>query len=289
MTDKSGTTTGISVALLAAMLWAAPGHAEIKVMRDWRKTPLTTGDYVRDALYDFKDLRTKRPNEPPPTQAGKLEGGVKVEHEPGSLIYRIDMYPNYTARIQLEKWYKDVLVPKPQIADVLPTPYCKRPLISDKVQDNGTTGQADDGRDEDGCNAIVIQANTPGNPTGAEPTSAASTQGAASAPSGGSAVANGSMTNILALNKEGEVVANLMINTMPSWQRYDEGKVEIHNRSYPKKGGDGGDASSGGLAAFVNYQCAPTCRRVPDPVENASQGAAPPGSAPSNINISNGK
>ena len=85
------------------------------------------------------------------------------------------------------------------------------------------------------------------------------------------AVATGSMTNIMALNDRGEVVANLMINTMPSWQRYDEGKVEIHN------GGGGGRSTGngnlergGGLASFVNYQCAPTCRRVPDPAENAS-------------------
>ena len=79
---------------------------------DWRKTPMTTGDYRKDAQSDFKDLRTKRPNEPPPTQAGKLEGGIKVEHEPGSLIYRVDMYPNYTAKIQLEKVVQRRLGPK---------------------------------------------------------------------------------------------------------------------------------------------------------------------------------
>jgi hypothetical protein len=184
------------------------------------------------------------------------------------------------------------LVPNPEIADVLPTPFCKRPLISDspKIPDDGTTGKADDGKDDDGCNALIIQAKTPGNPNGASPTSAAATQGTASAPSGGSAVATGSMTNIMALDAKGDVVANLMINTMPSWQRYDEGKVEVHNRSYPaKKEGGGGDNDKGGLAAFVNYQCAPTCRRVPDPIENASQGVAPPGTAPSNMNVSNGK
>jgi hypothetical protein len=98
-----GITNGIRVALLATVaLWATPGHA------DWRKTTLTTGNAFKDAQYDFKNLRTKRPNDPPPTQAGKLDGGIKIEHEPGSIIYRIDMYPNYVARIQLEKWYKDV-------------------------------------------------------------------------------------------------------------------------------------------------------------------------------------
>ena len=51
--------------------------------------------------------------------------------------------------------------------------------------------------------------------------------------SGGSAVATASMTNILALDGEGQVVAILMINTMPSWMRPDEGKVEIHNRRNP--------------------------------------------------------
>lgn len=87
---------------------------------NWRKTTMTAVDYAK---YDIKQLRTKRPNEPPPTQSGKLEGGIKIEHEPGSIVYRIDMYPNYVARVQLEKWYKDVLVPRPEIADVLPVPY----------------------------------------------------------------------------------------------------------------------------------------------------------------------
>ena len=71
---------------------------------DWRNTIMTPGDYRKDAQYDFKDLRTKRPNEPPPIQFGKLEGGIKIEHEPGS-------------------------------------------------------------RNDDGCNAIIIQANTSAKPT----------------------------------------------------------------------------------------------------------------------------
>jgi len=75
------------------------------------------------------------------------------------------------------------------------------------------------------------------------------------------------MTNILALDSEGQVVANLMINTMPSWQRPDEGKVEIHNRSYPATGVNG--HSSGSLATYVSFQCAPTCRRVRDPSEGS--------------------
>jgi hypothetical protein len=75
-----GITNGIRVALLATVaLWATPGHA------DWRKTTLTTGNAFKDAQYDFKNLRTKRPNDPPPTQAGKLDGGIKIEHEPGSI------------------------------------------------------------------------------------------------------------------------------------------------------------------------------------------------------------
>jgi hypothetical protein len=233
---------------------------------DWRKNAMTTGDYRKDAQYDFKDLRTKRPNEPPPTQAGKLEAGIKIEHEPGSIVYRIDMYPNYVARIQLEKWYKDVLVPKPEIADVLPVPYCKRPMmIGDKPPADDTTGQAV--KNEDGCNAIIIQANTPGNPNG--PSGGAETSGNGSpftpsgggtvAGTGGSAVATGSMTSILALDSEGQVVAILMVNTMPSWQRPDEGKAEIHNRK--------------NLATFTNYQCAPTCRRVRDPAEGSQSNA----------------
>src|SRR5262245_2169941 len=130
---------------------------------DCRKTPLTPGSAVKDAQYDFKDLRTKRPNEPPPTQAGKLEGGIKIEHEPGSIVYRVDMYPNYVAKIQLEKWYKDVLVPKPEIADILPPPNCKLPLIGKKVPpDEETTGQTV--KNENACNALIIQANTPPNP-----------------------------------------------------------------------------------------------------------------------------
>jgi hypothetical protein len=289
-----GITNGMRVALLATVaLWAAPGHA------DWRKTGMTTGDHRKDALSDLKDLRTKRPNEPPPTQAGKLEGGVKIEHEPGSIVYRVDMYPNYTARIQLEKWYKDVFVPKPEIADVLPLPNCKRPLISNKVPPvEETTGQT--AKNEEGCNALIIQANTPGNPNGAQTTDNGNGNGAQQAPftpsgggtvagTGGSAVATGSMTNILALDSEGQVVAILMINTMPSWQRYDEGKVEIHNRSFPfpSKSGGGGDNSSGGLAAFVNFQCAPTCRRVRDPAENALQGNRVPGVGTSGTSITN--
>jgi hypothetical protein len=63
------------------------------------------------------------------------------------------------------------------------------------------------------------------------------------------------MTNILALDSEGQVVANLMINTMPSWQRPDEGKVQIHDGS--------------NLGRFVNYQSAPACRRVRDPGEGS--------------------
>jgi len=230
---------------------------------DWRKTTMTTGDYRKDAQYDFKDLRTKRPNEPPPTQSGKLEGGIKIEHEPGSIVYRIDMYPNYVARIQLEKWYKDILVPKPEIADIRPVPNCKPAMMSgDKPQADDTTGQAV--KLEDGCNAIIIQANNQGNPNGEK--TAGSKDGTPQAPfspsgggtvagSGGSAVATASMTNILALDSEGQIVANLMINTMPSWQRPDEGKVEIHNQ--------------GNLGLYVNYQCAPTCRRVRDPAEGS--------------------
>jgi hypothetical protein len=241
----------IVLATVAGLLlaWNVVAHA------DWRKTTMTAVDY---AQYDIKQLHTKRPNEPPPTQSGKLEGGIKIEHEPGSIVYRIDMYPNYVARVQLEKWYKDILVPKPEIADILPVPVCKGPpLIGDKTPANDTTGQAV--QNKDGCNAIIIQANTPGNPNGEKTGDGGngtqapfpSGYGGTVAGTGGSAVATGSMTNILALDSDGQVVANLMINTMPSWQRPDEGKVEIHNGSK--------------LADFVNYQCAPTCRRVRDP------------------------
>jgi len=251
-------------------------------MRDWRKTTLTTGNAFKDAQHDFKDLRTKRPNDPPPTQAGKLEGGIKIEHEPGSIIYRIDMYPDYVAKIQLEKWYKDVLVPKPDIADVLPPPNCKLPLMSNKVPPvEETTGQTV--KNEDGCNAIIIQAKTPPNPnangekTGSDGngTQAPFTPsgGGTVAGSGGSAVATGSMTNILALDSEGQVVANLMINTMPSWQRPEEGKVEIHKGTK--------------LETFVNYQCAPTCRVVRDPAGgsqfNAVSGVGAQGGGNTNI------
>ena len=93
------------------------------------------------------------------------------------------------------------------------------------------------------------------------------------------------MTNIMALNDRGEVVANLMINTMPSWQRYDEGKVEIHNGGGGGRStGNGNLGNGGGLAAFVNYQCAPTCRRVPDPAENASVATSGTGTSTTVIN-----
>jgi len=249
---------------------------------DWRKTTMTTGDYRKDAQNDFKDLRTKRPNEPPPTQSGKLEGGIKIEHEPGSIVYRIDMYPNYVARIQLEKWYKDILVPKPEIADILPVPYCKRPMmVGDKPPADDTTGQAVKNEDV-GCNAIIIQANTPANPNGRETTGSRDNDrnapftpsgGGTVAGTGGSAVATGSMTNILALDNEGQVVAILMINTMPSWQRSDEGKVEIHNQ--------------GNLGLYVNYQCAPTCRRVRDPSERSQGNVVSGVGAQGGANITN--
>jgi hypothetical protein len=254
---------------------------------DWRKTTMTTGDYRKDAQSDFKELRAKRPNEPPPTQAGKLEGGIKIEHEPGSIIYRVDMYPNYVARIQLEKWYKDVVVPKPEIVDILPVPYCKRPMmIGDKPPPaDDTTGQAVK-NDEGGCNAIIIQANTPGNPNGRETTGSngnsngngtqapfSPSGGGTVAGTGGSAVATGSMTNILALDNEGQVVAILMINTMPSWQRPDEGKVEIRK---------------GNLGVYVNYQCAPTCRRVRDPAEGSQGNTVSGVGAQGGVNIAPG-
>jgi hypothetical protein len=54
---------------------------------DWRKT-MSAVDYGK---YDIKQFRIKRPNEPLPTQSGKMEGGIKIEHEPGSIVYRIDM------------------------------------------------------------------------------------------------------------------------------------------------------------------------------------------------------
>src|SRR5262249_2248988 len=82
---------------------------------DWRKTALTPGNAVKDAQYDYKDLRTKRPNELPPTQPGKLDYGVKIEHEPGSILYRVDMYPDYTAKIRLERAFTDVHVANPNI------------------------------------------------------------------------------------------------------------------------------------------------------------------------------
>src|SRR5262245_6171691 len=152
----------ISLATVAGVLLAG----NVVTHADWRKTTMTTGDYRKDAQYDLKDLRTKRPNEPPQTQAGKLEGGIKIEHEPGSIVYRIDMYPNYVARIQLEKWYTDIFVPKPEIADILPVPIvCKRPMmIGDKPPADDTTGQAV--KNEEGCNAIIIQAKTARNPNG---------------------------------------------------------------------------------------------------------------------------
>jgi hypothetical protein len=286
-------TIAIRIALLAAVaLWAAPGRA------DWRKNGMATGDYRKDAHSDFKDLRTKRPNEPPPTQSGKLDEGIKIKHERGSIVYRIDMYPNYVARIPLEKSYTDIFVPKPEIADILPVPNCKRPMmISNKVPPNDeTTGQAV--KNEEGCNAIIIQAKTPRNPNGEQ--TAGSNDGTPQAPfspsgggtvagSGGSAVATASMTNILALDSEGQVVANLMINTMPSWQRPDEGKVEIHNRSYPATGVKG--HSSGSLATYENFQCDPTCRRVRDPSEgsqtNSVEGVGAQGGEHTNISNSN--
>ena len=275
----------ILLATVAGVLLAG----NVVVHADWRKTPLTPGNAVKDVQYDLKDLRTKRPNEPPPTQPGKLEYGIKIDHEPGSILYRVDMYPDYTAKIRLERAFTDVRVANPSIVNVLPSPVadCKDvPIGKDGGEKDESVGA---GSVEPDCGPrdLIIQSYIPGNPNGQNASGGQNGNGQASGngrnttisggygntsvPSGGSAVATGSMTNIMALNDRGEVVANLMINTMPSWQRYDEGKVEIHNGGGGGRStGNGNLGNGGGLAAFVNYQCAPTCRRVPDPAENAS-------------------
>ena len=193
------------------------------------------------------------------------------------------MYPDYTAKIRLERVYTDVRVANPHIVNVIPSPVavCKDvPIGKDGGEKDESVGA---GSVEPDCGPrdLIIQSYIPGNPNGQNGNGQASGNGNnttisggygnTSVPSGGSAVATGSMTNIMALNDRGEVVANLMINTMPSWQRYDEGKVEIHNGGGGGRStGNGNLGNGGGLAAFVNYQCAPTCRRVPDPAENAS-------------------
>jgi len=175
------------------------------------------------------------------------------------------------------------------IVNVIPSPVavCKDvPIGKDGGEKDESVGA---GSVEPDCGPrdLIIQSYIPGNPNGQNASGGQNGNGQASGngrnttisggygntsvPSGGSAVATGSMTNIMALNDRGEVVANLMINTMPSWQRYDEGKVEIHNGGGGGRStGNGNLGNGGGLAAFVNYQCAPTCRRVPDPAENAS-------------------
>jgi hypothetical protein len=252
---------------------------------DWRKNGMTIGDYRKDAQYDFENvIRTKRSSESPPTSAKlEKEGGIRIAHEPGSVFYYIDMYPNYAARIQIEKWYKEVVVPKPEIANVLPTSTCKRPLISDKPSADETTGQVVTS-DDDACNVLIIQTNTPGNPNGQTNNGGdnnhapfTASGGGTVAGTGGSAVATRSMTNILALSNDGQLVANLVITTMPSWQRFDEGKMEIHNNKQ--------------LAGYVNYQCDPICRRVRDPSGssqgNSVQGVGAQGNGNANSNNSN--
>jgi len=266
-------TIAIRTALLAAVvLPAAPGHT------DWRKNATTPGDYRKDALSDFKELHAKRPNDPPPTTTGKLPGGAKIENVPGTNIIRVDTYPNHVVKLELPRPYQDVVVGDPGLIDVLPSKACK-PVMMGKAGNDETVGKAAD--DDDGCEvrSLVIQAKTPSNPNNAPPTSPGATQGAVSAPSGGSAASTASMTNIFALDHKGDVVANVMVNMMPSWQRFEEGKVEIH-----KSGG-----RAGNLARFVNYQCTPICRRVPDPAESYGQNVAPPGTTPSNFSFPGGQ
>jgi hypothetical protein len=254
---------GIRTALLATVvLPAALAHA------DWRKTPLTTGDNRKDAISDFKELHKKRPNDPPPTTTGKLPGGVKIENVPGTNIIRVDIYPNHVARLELQRPYVDVLVADPGLIDVLPSRACK-PVMMGKAGNDETVGNAADNNDGCEVRSLIIQAKTPPNSNGAPPTSPGAMQGAVSAPSGGSAASTASATNIFALDYKGDVVANVMVNMMPSWQRFEEGKVEIHK--------------TGNLASFVNYQCTPICRRVPDPAENFRQGVAPPGTTPATM------
>jgi hypothetical protein len=241
--------TSAALIVASAMMLAPAAHA------DWRKNAMTTGDYRKDAQSDFKDLRTKRPNEPLPTTAGKLPGGVKIENGPGNVI-RVDMYPGYVAKIELAHAFKDVVIGNSELIDVLPV----------------------------GNRDLIIQAKAGGSPNSAPSTVGSGNSGNASGMTGGS-LATGSMTNVLVLGGEGEEVANVMVNTMPSWQRYDEGKVEIYNGGGRKGStGNGNLGSGGGLAAYVNYQCAPQCRRVPGPAENASSGAAPGGGNNTTIN-----
>ena len=132
---------------------------------DWRKTALTPGNAVKDAQYDYKDLRTKRPNELPPTQPGKLDYGVKIEHEPGSILYRVDMYPDYTAKIRLERAFTDVHVANPNIVNVIPSPVvdCKdAPIGKDGGEKHESVGAKSWSVEPCGPRDLIIQSYIPG-------------------------------------------------------------------------------------------------------------------------------
>jgi hypothetical protein len=152
---------------------------------------MTTGDYRKDAQTDLKELRAKRPNDPPPTTAGKLPGGVKVENGPGNLIF-VDMYPGYAARIQLPNSFRNVVIGNNDVVEVVPM----------------------QGMDD----TLIIQAksnNAPANGSPNSPTTVGTGgNGGLNGSNGYGSSATASMTNILVLNELGKEIANVMVTSL---------------------------------------------------------------------------
>jgi hypothetical protein len=72
----------------------------------------------------------------------------------------------------------------------------------------------------------------------------------------------GGGTNIQLLDGEGIEIANVIVKALPSWQRFNDGKVQVYNKK-------------DNLAGYTNYQCAPTCVRIEDKYEGSDRSKPP--------------
>jgi hypothetical protein len=72
----------------------------------------------------------------------------------------------------------------------------------------------------------------------------------------------GGGTNIMLLDGEGLEIANVIVTAVPSWRRFNEGKVQIYNKH-------------DNLPGYTNYQCAPTCVRIEDKYEGSDRPKPP--------------
>src|SRR5262249_23672420 len=159
----------------------------------------------------------------PPTTTGKLLGGFKVENGPGDLI-RVETYPGFAGTIQLPSAVRDVVVSDNDVVEVLPLRSRDDTILVRAI----TNTPAPPG---DSPNNAVATIGAGGSANKAAATNNAigpvgSTQNSeAISPDGTRYSAIARRTNILAFDVLGKQIANIEATTMPSWQRFDEGKV----------------------------------------------------------------